>query len=72
MPKIMSGWEKKDKNGVPYISWSPEKALLPIIIDDTKSLASFPNDKKEKPEQPDWILCVDIKKPKEDSEFPFV
>lgn len=76
MAKIGAAWNKKDKNGKIYISLSIEKAFKPLIIDDSKTLALFVNDRKETAEQPDYIFCMDIKETKdankEDSEFPFV
>ena len=66
--RIGAGWQKVDKNEKLYISISIEKELKPLIIDDTKALALFINTNKEKSEQPDYILCMDVKKPKEETQ----
>ncbi len=63
--RIGGGWNKVDTNNKEYISVSFDKALKPLIIDDTKVVALFPNDRKETADQPDWHVCMDIKKPKE-------
>ena len=66
--KIGAGWNKTDSNNKEYISWSIDDALKPLVIDNTKSLASFLNERKEKDEHPDWILCMDVKKPKDETQ----
>ena len=72
MPKIGAAWNKTDKNGNEYLSVSVDKALTPLIIDENKTLALFLNDKKENNEQPDYILCIDVKKAKEDTKTDFL
>jgi uncharacterized protein (DUF736 family) len=66
--KIGAAW-KKEKDGKPYLSMSIDKALMPLNIDNTKALVLFINEKKEKTEHPDYILCMDVKKPKEEEKI---
>lgn len=74
MADIGGGWKKKDKNGKAYISFSIDRALLPLTIDDSKRLAVFPIKEKTNENAPDFRLVLfsneDLKtKPEEGEEI---
>ncbi len=58
-----AGWKKKDKNGNPYISFSIDEPLFPLVLDEKKRLAAYPVKEKKSEKSPDFIL--DIYTPKE-------
>ena len=58
MADIGGGWKKEDKNNKPYISFSIDKALLPLTIDSTKSLKAFPIKDKSSDNAPDFRLVL--------------
>lgn len=58
MAEIGGGWKKQDKNGRAYISYSIDKALLPLTIDSSKSLKSFPIKDKTSESAPDFRLVL--------------
>ena len=68
MADIGGGWKKKDKNEKAYISFSIDKALLPLTIDSTKNLKAFPIREKQSDNAPDFrlVLFSNDEKPKGD------
>ena len=78
MAEIGGGWKKKDKNEKAYISFSIDKALLPLTIDSTKNLKAFPIREKASENAPDFrlVLFSNDEKPKgeeiaTDDDMPF-
>lgn len=78
MADIGGGWKKKDKNEKAYISFSIDKALLPLTIDSTKNLKAFPIREKTSDNAPDFrlVLFSNDEKPKgeeiaADDDMPF-
>ena len=61
MTTFGAGWKKTDKNGNPYISFSIDKALLPMTIDENKRIAAYPityEAGKKKENSPDFRLDI--------------
>lgn len=76
MTTFGAGWKKQDKNGNPYISFSIDKALLPLTIDDKKMIAAYPVKEKKDENSPDFRLDIFIPKNNKennikDEDFPF-
>lgn len=58
MTEIASGWQKQDKNGEIYTSWSFKKDLLPLTITADKCYVSRANKYKtnDTPNAPDYVM----------------
>lgn len=66
MADIGGGWKQQDKNGKPYIGFSIDKALLPLTIDETKSIKAFPVKEKTSDNAPDFRLVIFSREEKEE------
>ncbi len=72
MTTIGAGWKKKDKKSNPYYSFSIDKALQPLTIDNTKRLCAYsiayaPGEKKEN--SPDLRLDMFVVEPQNEKEI---
>lgn len=73
MTTIGAGWKKIDKKSNPYYSFSIDKALQPLTIDNTKRLCAYPiayapGEKKEN--SPDLRLDMFVIEPQEKETEP--
>lgn len=65
MTTIGAGWKKTDRNGNPYISFTVDKALLPLTLDSTKLISAYPVKEKQSDKSPDFRLDLFIPENKE-------
>lgn len=69
MTTIGAGWKKKDKNDSPYISFSIDKPLLPLVFDEHKMIAAYPVKEKKTENSPDFRLDLFVPEKKQDTQY---
>lgn len=72
MAQVGAAWVKtNEETGKTTIQPKFDEALLPLTITAEKRLILKSNEKKVKPEQPDFFIDMYIPKPKETEYTPF-